>query len=133
MTVGHAMSFAKLRERVRGRVRVHACVHVRGGIAGRKTRRVGAEEGRGEGREGREDEAKWRETRVEFISRPKERRRALERLVNYLRMLYMIHECTRQMVNTKKKTYTKKNEGKVDNDVICCGRVVQNGRYVLCD
>lgn len=56
MTVGHAMSFAKLRERVRGRVRVHACVHVRGGIeTGRKTRSVVRERSRMESGERERD------------------------------------------------------------------------------
>lgn len=76
MTVGHAMSFAKLRERVRGRVRVHACVHVRGGVeTGRKTRKVERE------REARNGEQ--RETRVEFISCSKEREREKQTFSRY--------------------------------------------------
>lgn len=89
MIVGHAMSFAKLCAGVC--VRVPACVHVHGGIE-----RVDEKH-----EEWKENEVEWRETRVEFISCSKERKRG-GRAINLLRILYMIYEYTRQIVNTKK-------------------------------
>lgn len=66
MTVGHAMSFAKLRERVRGRVHVHACVHVHGGNRDWTKNTKNGE------RTGQNEERREKETR-EFISCSKER------------------------------------------------------------
>lgn len=108
MTVGHAMSFAKLRERVRGCA--YARVHVRKGVeSGRKTRRARRDKA----------EQKVEQSRIYFV---KERggggEKEKEKAVSPLRALYMIYEYTGQIVNKKKNLQRKrKKEAKVDNNM----------------